>query len=113
MTPTRLPVPVCSLILSTPKHRFPASDAAAPPCCLLRRWGYRDGQVYHDWAPLGAKRFVDLVEDGFFTDVAMYRCVKNFLVQFGISSDPEKKQYWREKGSIPDDPSLGMEFDRR
>ncbi|CAM9775034.1 unnamed protein product, partial [Sphacelaria rigidula] len=69
-------------------------------------------QVHHNWAPLGAQRFVELVEDDFFTDVAFFRCVENFLVQFGISPDPEKNMKWRERGSIPDDPSQGMEFKR-
>lgn len=69
-------------------------------------------QVYHEWAPLGAQRFVNLVEDDFFTDVSFFRCVKNFLVQFGISSDEKKKDYWRNEGPIDDDPSQGREFKR-
>lgn len=71
-------------------------------------------QVNHAWSPLGADRFVELVKDGFFTDVALFRCVKNFLVQFGIAPDASspKKKYWKERGPIQDDPSLGIPFKR-
>lgn len=70
--------------------------------------------MYRDWSPNGADRFIELVRDDFFTDVALFRCVKNFLVQFGISPDASspKKKYWRETGTIPDDPSLGIDFKR-
>jgi len=70
--------------------------------------------VNHAWSPLGAERFVELVEDDYFTDVAMFRCVKNFLVQFGIPPDAvsPKKRYWRERGGIKDDPSPGLPFKR-
>lgn len=71
-------------------------------------------KVYHGWSPNGAERFVELVQDDYFTDVALFRCVKNFLVQFGIAPDASspKKKYWRQKGTIKDDPSLGIEFKR-
>lgn len=57
-------------------------------------------EVYKDWAPLGAQRFLDLVQDGFFTDIALYRCVKRFLVQFGITEDPTKK-HWHRYNLLP------------
>jgi len=60
--------------------------------------------VYPEWAPLGAARFLELVEDGFYTDIALYRCVDKFLVQFGITENPEKK-HWHFK-TIEDDPNL-------
>jgi hypothetical protein len=37
--------------------------------------------IYRDWSPLGADRFIDLVEDGFFQDISFFRCVKGFLTQ--------------------------------
>lgn len=71
-------------------------------------------KIYHGWSPNGANRFVELVQDDYFTDVALFRCVKNFLVQFGIAphASSPKKKYWREKGAIKDDPSLGIDFKR-
>jgi peptidyl-prolyl cis-trans isomerase A (cyclophilin A) len=61
-------------------------------------------EIYEDWSPLGAKRFLDLVKDDFYTDIALFRCVKKFLVQFGITEDPTKKHWHRE--TILDDPNL-------
>ena len=67
-------------------------------------------EVYHDWAPIGAKRFLDLVRDGFFTNISMFRTVENFLTQFGISDDPKYKytdpnNQFKE---IPDDKDLKL-----
>lgn len=38
-------------------------------------------EIYRDWSPLGADRFIELVRDGFFEDIAFFRCVKKFLTQ--------------------------------
>ena len=61
-------------------------------------------EVHSSWAPLGAKHFLELVEDQFYTNIGLFRCVHNFLVQFGISEDPAKKHWHGE--SIKDDPNL-------
>ena len=58
--------------------------------------------VYPDWAPLGAARFIELVKDNFYTDIALYRSVPKFLTQFGIS-DKQEKKHWHHS-NIPDDP---------
>ncbi len=52
-------------------------------------------------APLGAAHFIKLVEDGFYTDIAMYRSVESFLTQFGISDKPQFTL--RHRSTIPDD----------
>ena len=62
--------------------------------------------VHRDWAPLGADRFINLVKDGFYTDIAFFRCVKKFLTQFGISDRVEMKHWHNDQ--ILDDPSLNM-----
>eukprot|EP01041_Mallomonas_annulata_P003663 gene3663-7294_t len=59
--------------------------------------------VYNDWAPLGAQRFIELVRDGFYTDIALFRCVDGFLTQFGIS-DNSDLSHWHSN-EIMDDPS--------
>lgn len=59
--------------------------------------------VHRDWAPNGADRFHELVQAGYFTDVAFFRVVSGFMVQGGISGDPALNTVWREK-RIPDDP---------
>jgi cyclophilin family peptidyl-prolyl cis-trans isomerase len=61
-------------------------------------------EIYREWSPLGADRFIDLIKDDFFTNIALYRCVKGFLTQFGISEDKSKK-HWHNN-QIKDDPNL-------
>ena len=63
-------------------------------------------EVYPEWSPLGANRFLELVEDNFFTNIAFFRCVKHFLTQFGISEDVTKK-HWHNN-NIKDDPNLHL-----
>jgi len=45
-------------------------------------------QVTRAWAPLGADRFYNLVQHGFYNDACFFRIVPNFVVQFGLSGDP-------------------------
>ena len=60
--------------------------------------------VHIEWAPLGASRFLELVDNNFYTDIALFRCVDGFLTQFGISEDKEKA-HWHG-ANIEDDPNL-------
>lgn len=59
--------------------------------------------VRREWAPNGADRFYELVNEGYFTDVAFFRVIGGFMAQVGISGDPEVNAEWRAK-TIPDDP---------
>jgi len=60
-------------------------------------------EVTRAWSPLGADRFYNLVKSGFFTDVAFFRVIEGFMVQFGIHGDPAVSSAW--KGArIKDDP---------
>jgi peptidyl-prolyl cis-trans isomerase A (cyclophilin A) len=59
-------------------------------------------EVHRDWAPLGADRFYNLMKMGYYTDVAFFRVVKGFMVQFGIHGDPLVNAVWRD-ARIPDD----------
>ena len=61
--------------------------------------------LHESWAPLGYKRFVELVEDGFFTDQIVYRVIPGFLLQFGVAADPAQTAKWARQ-RISDDPKL-------
>ena len=63
-------------------------------------------EVHPEWAPLGAARFRELVDAGFYTDIAFFRVLDGFVAQFGISGDPASSALWRSK-SIKDDPIHG------
>lgn len=58
-------------------------------------------EVHPDWAPLGAQRFRELVESGFYNGARFFRVVPNFVVQFGIAGDPKLTKKWDVK--IKDD----------
>ena len=59
--------------------------------------------VNRSWAPKGADRFYNLVKMGYFKDIAFFRAIKGFMVQFGIHGDPNVSAKWRQE-KIDDDP---------
>ncbi|GAX76540.1 hypothetical protein CEUSTIGMA_g3986.t1 [Chlamydomonas eustigma] len=59
-------------------------------------------EVHPSWSPNGAKRYLDLVQDGFFDDSPLFRAIPGFLVQFGISMKPSMNEKW--DSNIQDDP---------
>jgi peptidyl-prolyl cis-trans isomerase A (cyclophilin A) len=60
-------------------------------------------EVTRAWAPYGADRFYDLVQQHFYDDARFFRVLKGFVVQFGINKDPDVETRWRNN-VIPDDP---------
>lgn len=65
-------------------------------------------KVVPEWAPLGAERFLQLVDDGYFTDIAIYRAISGGLLQFGVvkDTDPRSANYTR----IADDTLVGIPY---
>jgi peptidyl-prolyl cis-trans isomerase A (cyclophilin A) len=59
--------------------------------------------VIRAWSPRGADRFHELVNAGYFTDVAFIRVLPGFVAQFGMHGDPAVNRRW-EANPIPDDP---------
>ncbi|PIU17785.1 MAG: hypothetical protein COT18_12235, partial [Elusimicrobia bacterium CG08_land_8_20_14_0_20_59_10] len=59
--------------------------------------------VTRAWSPLGADRFYNLAKAGFFTDIAFFRVISGFMVQFGIHGEPSVSAAWRI-ATIKDDP---------
>ena len=66
--------------------------------------------IYSDWAPLGAERFLHLVSIGFYTDIPFFRSVEGFLTQFGISDNPDFADWHGD--TILDDPNIGLEIQK-
>lgn len=60
-------------------------------------------EVERSLAPLGADRFYNLVGAGYYDGVRFFRVVPGFVVQFGLSGDPEVAAAWRG-ARIEDDP---------
>src|SRR5262245_46331126 len=52
-------------------------------------------EVTRDWAPNGADRFYNLVKIGYLNNVAFFRNIEGFMVQFGINGDPAVNKKWK------------------
>ncbi len=63
-------------------------------------------EVHRDWAPLGADRFYNLVQGGYYDDCRFFRVQKGFMAQFGINGDPKVQSAWAG-AKIADDPVKG------
>ncbi len=59
-------------------------------------------EVHRDWAPIGAQRFYELVQAGYYDNARFFRYVPNFIVQFGLAADPAVTKKWDTP--ISDDP---------
>jgi len=85
----------------------PANATAAAPETFKARFKTTKGdfviEAHRSWAPRGADRFYNLVKIGYFKDVAFFRVIQGFMVQFGIHGDPALSAQWRP-ANIPDDP---------
>lgn len=85
----------------------PGSLKATAPATYDARFATTKGDfvvhVTRAWAPHGADRFYNLVQNGFYDGVKFFRVVPKFVVQFGISGDPLVAAAW-QNANIPDDP---------
>ena len=104
---------LCLLFLacSPPSESKKAAPAAAkdepPPAVFHVNLATSKGpvviEVRREWAPRGADHFYELVKTGFYDGSRFFRVVRNFVVQFGISGDPQTNQLWAS-AMLPDDP---------
>ena len=82
----------------------PAAPSAEPFTVVLDTTkGPIHIDVHPEWAPLGAARFRELVEAGYYTDIAFFRVIEGFMAQIGIHGDPAVNARWRDN-NIQDDP---------
>ncbi len=60
-------------------------------------------RVKRELAPIGADRFYQLVNNGFYDGVHINRVVKGYIAQFGLHGDPDVSAQWKQQ-TIGDDP---------
>ena len=109
-----LGAPLCLMLLAcsppsrSKKAEPPAAAKDEPPPDVFRvnlatSKGPVEIEVRRAWAPRGADHFYELVKTGFYDGNRFFRVVRNFVVQFGISGDPQLNRLWAN-ANLPDDP---------
>lgn len=58
--------------------------------------------VTRDWAPRGADRFYNLIKNGYYNGQRFFRVVPGFVVQWGLSADPELTKIWHTAQFLDD-----------
>ena len=110
-TATAAPSPSPSAAAAAPAGsaalRDPSKATAKAPATFRARFTTSRGtfvvSVTRAWSPLGADRFYNLVQAGFFDGVRFFRVVPKFVVQFGLNGDPRVNAAW-ESARLQDDP---------
>ena len=67
--------------------------------------GNFDIEAHREWSPKAVDRLYQLITSEFYTDIALYRTVPNFVAQFGIHNDSILNSAWR-KYKVPDEPAI-------
>ena len=58
--------------------------------------GTFDIEAHRLWSPAAVDRLYQLIRSEFYTDMALYRVVPNFVVQFGIHNEASLNKGWSE-----------------
>lgn len=88
------------------KSQLPAAKGPAPAEYKVKLETTKGNVVIavtRAWAPLGADRFYELVQQGFYDEAKFFRVRPKFIVQWGIAKDPKINLLWRQL-NLMDDP---------
>jgi peptidyl-prolyl cis-trans isomerase A (cyclophilin A) len=93
--------------LSKAKLKNPATFTEKAPSIFNAKFDTSKGtfviEVHRAWAPIGADRFYNLVNGGFYDDCRFFRVLDEFLAQVGINGNPAIQSAWYD-ATIQDDP---------
>lgn len=67
--------------------------------------GNFDIEAHRDWSPKAVDRLYQLIMSDFYSDVALFRVVPDFVVQFGIHNDSVLNNSWRNS-KVVDEPAI-------
>eukprot|EP00038_Savillea_parva_P029547 m.71782 g.71782 ORF g.71782 m.71782 type:complete len:478 (+) comp8737_c0_seq2:62-1495(+) len=90
--------PAGPIVVMNIEDRQPAAVSAQPHTILI--------EINRTLAPLGAERFLRLVQLGFYNDSAIFRVIPGFVAQWGVSGDTSLNAIWAAQ-PLPDEPVLG------
>lgn len=109
--PTPPPTSAAPAVAPDPRLANPAALTARAPETFAVELTTTAGTIVIDvtraWSPNGADRFYNLVQNGFFADVAFFRVIQGFMAQGGIHGDPATARAWAS-ARIPDDAAAGQ-----
>lgn len=94
-----------SLIPAQVKPNKLKLDKAAPDSFkveFLTSKGKFTAVAYRNWSPLAVDRFYHLVSSKFFDNVIIFRVVKDFVAQFGLTNNRNINEAW-EKATFKDE----------
>ena len=64
--------------------------------------GNFDIVAHKEWSPKAVDRLYQLIESGFYEDMAFYRVIPNFVAQWGVNTDSVLNKAW-ESYPVPDE----------
>ena len=62
-------------------------------------------QFDRELSPLAVDRVYQLIASGYYTDIAIFRVIPNFVAQFGIHTDTAMNRQWKD--GVPDEKPIG------
>jgi peptidyl-prolyl cis-trans isomerase A (cyclophilin A) len=79
--------------------------------------GNFDIEAKREWSPNGVDRLYQLIKHNFYTDIALYRVLPKFVVQFGIHNDSLLNNRWsdvklKDESVIKSNDSMTISFAR-
>ena len=63
-------------------------------------------EAVREWSPQGVDRLYQLIQSGFYYNNCIFRVQPEYVVQFGISNNPQANFFW-DKRPVPDEPVIG------
>lgn len=107
----RVWIALVTFLLASCGAEKPAEDKAKapvkPPEVFRVKFVTTKGDIVvearREWAPRGADRFYELVQEKFFDDSRFYRVIRKYVAQFGIHREPKMNALWGQL-KFPDDP---------
>jgi peptidyl-prolyl cis-trans isomerase A (cyclophilin A) len=88
------------------RQERPDANVVVPDSFVVRfetSRGPVDVMARKSWAPIGVDRFYSLVGNRFYDGDRVFRVVKGFVAQFGLSGNPKLNEAWRLR-CIADEP---------
>ncbi len=99
---------VCLVLSCRPRFKSTLTQEQAPAHFTARfetTKGNFEIESKKEWSPLAVNRLYQLIKHGYFTNMAIYRVIPDYVAQFGIHNDSIVFNAW-ETSEVADEPVL-------